>query len=80
MKYGYIAAESDEVPTGFETHLSASEPQWLAEKAAEHYWNDSDQDPDDWPMTFELFTEGGVSLGKFRISLDFDPSFWAEKL
>ncbi len=49
--------------------------EYIASDAAESYYTD-DPDPDAFPLDIEIFTEG-ESLGEFRVSLEFDPSFSA---
>lgn len=61
-------------PAGWEDHED-----WIAEKAAEDFYNDSDGWEDSWPLIFTIFTKDGKELGKFSVHLEFDPVFFPRK-
>jgi hypothetical protein len=52
------------------------EPYEMAEAAAKHEWDRSDQKADDWPLTFVILEEGEPPKW-FEIELEFDPTFSA---
>jgi len=52
----------------------------LAEVAAENYFERTDFDQSEWPLTIEIYDHDKKSFGQYKISLDFDPCFLATKV
>ncbi len=46
----------------------------IAENCADHYYHHCEGWEANWPIVFEVFADG-ESIGKWRIGLEFEPSF-----
>ena len=51
--------------------------EYIAEDAAENYHDSHDGWESVWSLTFEIFLEGGKSLGEFVVDLEARPHFSA---
>lgn len=60
----------------FDTVWDIDDPEYIAEDAARHYYENNDGWEDNWPVFFELYQDG-VSIGVFEVGLEFDPTFSA---
>lgn len=60
----------------FTTSWRPAQGEHVAEEAAEHY-HDTGGWEATWPITFELWTAEGVSLGRFKVEREAVPSFHA---
>lgn len=47
---------------------------YLAEKAAEDYWDNHDEWESHWPLDIEIFSDG-KSMGIFNVGMEYEPLF-----
>ncbi len=59
-----------------EDHMASN----FAEDAARWYYSNCDGYEDSWPKKFAVVGNNGNELGVFNVHMDFDPTFWADKL
>lgn len=59
--------------------FASSAPHWIAEEAGEDFYSNHDGWECSWPMEFTIF-EHDVSIGRFNVSVEFEPRFDAEQL
>ena len=81
MKYKfYIEAHGgsieDEDVTIFESKY-ISTPNYIAEDAAQHYFNYEDGYEAEWPLIFSIFSIDDKFIGNFEVELESEPSFMA---
>lgn len=55
-------------------------PEWIAEDCAKQYWEEFEGWEASWPLFFIVRDANMQLIGKFEISLDFDPVFHAGKV
>ena len=67
-----------DVEREFKSGWRPSDANYIAEDAAENYWDYFTGWEDDWPQSFEIFHEG-KSLGRFTVNQEPRPEFHAEK-
>lgn len=59
-----------------ENHMADS----FAEDAANYYNREGGGCDEKWPIKFAIIGIDGSPLGVFRVGIDYDPSFYAEKV
>ena len=80
--YEYTNPEHDgedaypDAALSFKTNWDEDYPEWIAEDAAKKCFSEDDGWDFDWPVLFEIFSDG-KSIGKFLVSLETEPVFSA---
>lgn len=62
----------------FETSWDKDNPEYIAEDAAEHFYDFNDGWEHSWPQEFEIFIDG-KSAGAFEVDREDVPTFSASK-
>jgi len=52
----------------------------LAQKCAEHYFNNSDSEYREWPKVFTIYNSEGAEVGRFEVEMEFVPNFYAYEI
>ena len=50
---------------------------FVAEKAAEQYYENHEGGNGAWPLDFNIFDSDGILLGAFFVQIEIVPTFWA---
>lgn len=79
MKYTYTVVGGGQYHIDFDAIGDEDEPGYIAEEAAEDYYENHDGWESSWPLKIEVFS-GFRSLGKFLVCIEHVPSFSAEEL
>lgn len=83
-RYKYTLPDNGEVyedAREFESAFDfANDPEWVAEDAAGYDHDECDGRLDSWPKVIELWSLDGKVLGRFKMELDYNPTFGATKV
>lgn len=60
----------------FLSDWDAVDPEYIAQDAAQHYYDECDGWESTWPIKFEIF-DGQESLGIYEVHLEHEPTFSA---
>jgi len=77
MKYKYTTGGDVKWAIEFESDWDTNEPEFIAEDAAEIDFNNHDELESKWPKTFTIFDMNNFEIGKFKVELEHEPSFYA---
>jgi len=81
-KYKYstkeYSSEAFEYADTFET--SEEDLGWVAQEMAEHDYKENDGWEWVWPVTYLIWDTEGNLLGRFMVSMEPVPEFWATKI
>jgi len=74
-EYKYSLEDEDfEDSYEFKSSWDKDNPEYIAEDAAKHHYNDGGWE-DDWPIKLTVWNIDGTLLGVFEVHMDLDPVF-----
>ncbi len=55
-------------------------PTLFAESVASYMYSNGWHEYDDWPVIIAIADDEGIEVGRFKVSIDYDPNFYAEEV
>ncbi len=55
-------------------------PSLFAEDVASYLYSNDWHDDENWPLRIAVVDDTGSEVGRFKVNIDFDPTFYAEEI